>query len=155
MKDEEVVRYEDFNELNSVGIFAGPLLTLYREVTVDELKEMMASGTRFVLVDALDSDSFAQEHIKGALNLPVDFIERDASGVLREDDLIVVYSRAGNCMISAVAADKLFNLGYENVARFTDGLEGWAMARLPFEVGLHKGPQSTVEARRAVAKKAA
>lgn len=155
MEGDGIVRYEDFNELNSVGIFAGPLLTMYREVTVDELKEMMASGTRFVLVDALDRDSFEQEHIKGALSLPVDLAERYAGGVLHEDDLIVVYSRSSNCMISAVAADKLFNLGYENVARFTEGLEGWALARLPLEGSLHKGVETAGEAGQAAYKKAA
>lgn len=130
---DHLVRPDDFNKINDVVIFYGPILSAYRTVGRDDLKELSDSGTRFVLLDALHGDSYAKEHICGAVNMPVASIERDVQKYLNYDDLIIVYSRNKDCAMSAVAADKLYTLGYENIFRYTGGIEEWKAAGLCLE----------------------
>ncbi|OGQ59611.1 MAG: hypothetical protein A3J24_06640 [Deltaproteobacteria bacterium RIFCSPLOWO2_02_FULL_53_8] len=104
-------------------------------ISRDQLKTLLNRSEELVLVNSLSTEEFEHEHIPGSINIPADEIERLASSLLKEDDLIVVYSSSPRCMISAVAADKLTTIGYENVLRFSGGITEWEAAGFPVEQG--------------------
>lgn len=130
---DRLVNADDFNRLNSVAIFAGPLLNMYRSITKEELKTLLDFGADIVVLDVLDKESYEKEHILGSINIPVSSIERDAPAVFKPDDLIIVYGRDARCTMSAVAADKLTTIGLKNVLRYNGGIEEWREEGLPVE----------------------
>jgi len=130
---DRLVSADDFNTVNSVAIFAGPLLDMYPTVTTKELKTLLEREEGIVVLDAREEKDFERAHIRGAVNIPVALIERDARTVLKKSDHIIVYSRNTECALSAVAADKLVTIGFEYVMRYTGGIEEWTMAGEPVE----------------------
>lgn len=122
------VAADDFNRYNPVAIFAGPLLTMYMTVTKEELKTLLDRGEDIVLVDIRESAEFGKEHICGAMNLPLRSIEEKASALLKKDDLLIVCGEGEATLESAVGADKLTTLLYENVLRYAGGVRQWADA---------------------------
>lgn len=130
---DRLVNADDFNRLNSVAIFAGPLLEMYTAVTKEELKTLLDRAEDIVVLDTRDGESYEKAHIRGSVNIPVAFIERDARTALKGDDLVVVYGRDSRCTASAVAADKLTTIGFKNVMRYTGGIEEWTKAGWPVE----------------------
>lgn len=130
---DRLVSADDFNAVNSVAIFAGPLLDMYPTVTTKELKTLLGREEGIVVLDAREEKDFERAHIRGAVNIPVALIERDARTVFKKSDHIIVYSRNTECALSAVAADKLATIGFEYVMRYTGGIEEWTMAGEPVE----------------------
>ncbi len=116
---------------------------MVRKITRDELMNIVSSGIRFALVDVLPEDHFKNEHIKGALSLPVGKIEKKAEGMLKKDDLIVTYCANFDCQASTLAAEKLMSLGYKNVLDYKGGLQDYKEANLPLEGSMHEGSSMT------------
>ncbi|MBI5885690.1 MAG: rhodanese-like domain-containing protein [Deltaproteobacteria bacterium] len=133
----------DFNATRKAGtetgeappdaIFTGPLAYMHNLVSTAQLKILLERKADLVLVNVLDRPEFAQEHIPGSINIPVAEIERIAPQLIKSSDLIVVYCRTSRCRASAVAADKLSTIGYDNVMRYSAGIRGWKAADLPVE----------------------
>lgn len=134
------VSADDFNTVNSVAIFAGPLFEMYPTVTTKELKTLLERDAGIVVLDAREEKDFEKAHIRGAVNIPVALIERDARSVLKKSDHVVVYSRNAECALSAVAADKLATIGFEYVMRYAGGIEEWTMAGEALEPALSTAP---------------
>jgi len=110
---------------------------MIKKITRDELVNMMNSGKKFKLVDVLSSESYAREHIKGAISLPVAEIEKKAAKFLKKDDLIVTYCASFECQASSQGAEKLAALGYKNVLDYKGGLKEYKEGNLPLEGSLH------------------
>ena len=106
---------------------------MMREITRDELVELMNSDKAFKLVDVLDKEHYEQEHIKGAMSIPLDDVEKKAESLLKKNDLIVVYCGSFQCPASTHAAEKLISLGYKNVFDYEGGLKDYKEANLPLE----------------------
>lgn len=120
-------------ENNPEGIFLGPLATMHTVISREQLNTLLHRGEDIVLLNCLSSKEFEQAHLPDSINIPIDDIERVGPTLLKADDLIVVYSRSSGCMMSAVAADKLQTIGYENVLRYSGGITDWEAAGLPLE----------------------
>jgi rhodanese-related sulfurtransferase len=61
-------------------------------ITREELQQLMASGTPFKLVEALQGGSFAQGHLPGAINIPPGEVRALAPSLLPDKEQeIVVY----------------------------------------------------------------
>lgn len=71
-----------------------------------------------VMVDVRSEEEYNEEHIDGALLLPVDEISDDkVKNIIKsKDDVIIVYCKSG--VRSSEAVDKLKGLGYNNVYNF-------------------------------------
>lgn len=74
-------------------------------------QRMVVEGAH--LVDVRSVQEFAQGHIDGALNVPVDQVERRLAEVGSPSDVIVLYCRSG--ARSAAAAGLLRRRGYGQV----------------------------------------
>lgn len=84
-----------------------------------------------MVIDVLPRDLYAQHHVPGAHNIPVDaadFDERIRRAVPDPDTNIVVYCHGRDCDESRRAAYRIEGLGYRKVHEFEDGIECWKEA---------------------------
>lgn len=108
------------------------------KITREELIKMMEGKERFKLVDVLTKESYEKEHIKGAISLPVDEIEKRADDMLKKDEKIVVYCASFECQASTNAAEKLQAMGFKNVLDYKGGLKDYKEIKRPLEGNLHE-----------------
>ncbi|MBP7216959.1 MAG: rhodanese-like domain-containing protein [Candidatus Omnitrophica bacterium] len=113
---------------------------MIRQITRDELLKMRARGEKFTLVDVLGKESFAREHIPGAISIPVSDIENLAGGLLDKNDMIIVYCASFECTASTTAAEKLEALGFKHVIDYKGGLKDYKEGGLALEGSLHECP---------------
>lgn len=102
-------------------------------ITRDELQAKRERDDDFVLVNVLSAEQFAEEHIPGSVNIPLDQLEDEAPERLATDDDIVVYCASPSCQASPKAAQRLEAMGFENVADYEGGLSDWKDGGLPTE----------------------
>lgn len=99
-----------------------------------ELEDLILTGRSFKLVDVLSREHYQEEHIKGAVSLPLEEIEDKAGDVLKDkNEMVVVYCASFDCPASTKAAEKLMVLGYTNVFDYKGGLKDYKEANLPLE----------------------
>jgi rhodanese-related sulfurtransferase len=95
------------------------------KVRKKELAELL--NTDAVLIDARFACDFEEEHLEGAINIPVDANDRQYREVLANIDKsarIVVYCQSGGCGFAERVAVKLMSDGFSNVSMFKgDGHE--------------------------------
>ena len=95
----------------------------YRQITMSEAVEMMASESDYIILDVRRPDEFAAGHIPNAVNIPNESIGADEIDELPDKDrLILVYCRSGNR--SKQASEKLVRLGYTNIVE-CGGILDW------------------------------
>lgn len=106
-------------------------------ITTQQLKEKIDKKEDFALVEVLGPETFADFHIPGAINVPVDdtFEENIQKRVSDKTKPVVVYCRDIECHASAKAVRRMGLLGYTNVLEFHNGKNGWKAMGLPVETG--------------------
>ena len=112
---------------------------MVRDITREELKEMMDGGESFVLINVLEPEDFENEHICGSINLPAATIARDAVDFLNRNDTLVLYCSNTACTASSLAAEKLDSIGYNDIWRYEGGIEDWKAAGYCVEGMAYKG----------------
>lgn len=86
---------------------------VYAKITADEAKTMMDAGN-VTIVDVRTAQEYADGHIPGAINIPLESIGSDKPAELTDTDAdLIVYCRTG--VRSKQASDKLVELGYQHV----------------------------------------
>ncbi len=102
-------------------------------IPFDVAREKFSSHTAF-FIDARPAEEYLKDHIQGAQNLyPGDFDEQ-AGKVLIDlpgDALIITYCDGEKCTLSAELAQKLKQIGFENVRVLFNGWSVWKNHRLP------------------------
>src|SRR5713101_3193776 len=110
--------------------------TMLKQIDREELRRKLAGNARPVLVEALPEKYWRDWHLPGARHLPHDEVDRLAPGVLPDKAAeIVVYCASRSCRNSHVAAHRLEQLGYENVAIYPGGKQDWMDAGFPVDRG--------------------
>ncbi len=96
---------------------------LYKQISQEEAKEMMARDDGHVVVDVRRQDEYDAGHIPGAVLIPNESIGSDAPEALPDhDQVILIYCRSGNR--SKQASEKLAAMGYKNIYEF-GGINDW------------------------------
>ena len=96
---------------------------MYRQITVEEAKQMMDSGAEIIILDVREQEEFDAGHIPNAVLLPYTQINERAESVLPDKEAqILVYCRSGRR--SKIAAEALASLGYTQVYEF-GGIIDW------------------------------
>ncbi len=114
------------NETHS-GVVMNSDELLYEQINAEKAKEIMDSGTEYIIIDSRTEEEFAQGHIEGAILIPeYEIADRAESELPKKDALILVYCRSGRR--SKIASEELVKLGYTNVKEF-GGIIDW-----PYEV---------------------
>jgi len=62
-----------------------------RNISREELKEKMDRGDEFFLVDTLEEPYYRHSHLPGAINIPLEEIERAQEAISDKGTEIVVY----------------------------------------------------------------
>ncbi|WP_158536999.1 rhodanese-like domain-containing protein [Dyella sp. AtDHG13] len=111
--------------LASAGVAAGDA-----PMDAAQLLERQQAGQAPVLLDVRHADEYADGHIAGALNIPVEQLASRAGalGVPRDSE-IVVYCVSGKR--AAKAQQTLDALGYSHVRVLDGSLNGWRQRHLP------------------------
>ena len=59
------------------------------QITRADVEKMTAEGA--VLIDTLPESEYAEEHIAGAVNIPLKKLDRKTTAHLAKDDALIVY----------------------------------------------------------------
>jgi rhodanese-related sulfurtransferase len=99
----------------------------------EELRDLIDSGD-VVVVDALPSSYYDQQHLPGALNLVEADVDSLAPRLLPDRDApIVTYCSNAACSNSDAVARRLVAAGYTNVRVYRDGIQDWVESGHPTE----------------------
>jgi len=122
----------------SLVLLSLPLMAWAQDVSRDALAARMASHDAPLVVDVRTPAEYAQGHLTGALNLPVDEVaaRHGALGVPRDAD-VVVYCKSGKR--AARARDTLQSLGYTHVSLLQGSADAWRADGRPM-VAEHPSP---------------
>ena len=90
----------------------------------------MDQGESIVLIDVREESEFAAGHIPGAIHVSKGVIERDIETVVPDPNTeILLYCGGG--FRSALSADNLQRMGYQNVVSVDGGWRGWTESQYP------------------------
>lgn len=103
-----------------------------KTIDAEELKQIMNQEDDWVVLDVLPSDKYREEHIPGAINVPLkedgSFVERVNETVDDPSQKIIVYCADPDCELSPEAARRLEREGFPEVLDFEGGIEEWKQA---------------------------
>jgi rhodanese-related sulfurtransferase len=92
-----------------------------------ELAQRLEEDKDMLLIDVLDEGSFQEEHIPGAVNIPLDELGEKAK-TFKKNQRIVVYGSTHDDESSNRAAEILETLGFRKVSDFDGGVHAWKQA---------------------------
>lgn len=94
------------------------------EFTVDEVKNRVARGEQWTLLDVREREEYRDGHLEGALSLPRGFLElRVEDTVPDKSTPLIAYCVGG--VRSLMAARTLKDMGYEKVVSLASGYTAW------------------------------
>jgi rhodanese-related sulfurtransferase len=99
-------------------------------VPANELLDRARDGL-VTVIDVRPPEEYAQGHIAGALNIPLEKLKQQLKTLPRDRE-IVAYCRGPWCVLSYEAVARLRKAGIQ-ARRLQDGLPEWRRAGLPVE----------------------
>lgn len=97
------------------------------EVTIDEVKNRLERGEKWVLLDVREREEYREGHLDSALSLPRGFLEIRVEETVPDKSAPVIAYCAGGVR-SLIAARTLKEMGYENVVSMSGGYTAWKNA---------------------------
>ena len=94
------------------------------ETDASDLKGALEKGEKIVVLDARPPQTYAQEHIPGAINIPHRTMTEATTAHLDKSLLYVVYCDGIGCNASTKGALNLSRLGFR-VKELIGGIEWW------------------------------
>ena len=85
--------------------------TRVRQMSVDEYRELAASGEPYLFIDVREDNEWHEAHPAGATHLSKGIIERDIEDVVKDKGMKLVLMCGGGFRAS-LAADNLHRMGY-------------------------------------------
>ena len=96
-----------------------------------QLQKLVEDGAQ--LAEVLPEDEYSEEHLPGALHLPLKSLSTETAGQLDKTKPVIVYCWDALCDMSPRAAWHLEQLGFSAVYDYTTGKADWIAAGLPTE----------------------
>ena len=93
-------------------------------ISVQELKEKMDRGEKFVLLDVREDWEYNLAKLPGSLLIPLGTLPQSLNQLDSKDE-IIAYCHKG--MRSADAINFLYQQGYKNVKNLVGGIEAWSV----------------------------
>ena len=93
------------------------------EVSPEDAQTMLGDNNT-VFLDVREPNEWNLGHVPGAVHIPRGQMEGKVEASVDRDRRVVIYCAGGSR--SALAADTLQNMGYQNVMSMRDGFKGWA-----------------------------
>ena len=94
---------------------------MYRKITHEQAHELI-QNTDVVVLDVRTEEEYITGHIKDAILIPLDELDKNISSLEDRDKTILVYCKSGRR--SRLACEILISLGFKNVIDI-GGLVGW------------------------------
>jgi rhodanese-related sulfurtransferase len=108
--------------------------TNIQTISTNDLKQRLGQSNGLEFWNVLTDEYFKGEMIPGSRHVALDRIGREIhDSKLSKDSEIVVYCAGPKCPQSAMAAQKLSDLGFTNVRAYEGGLEEWKNAGYSIE----------------------
>lgn len=104
-----------------------------QNISPEDLNEHLAHAPNAILIDVLSHGAFRKQHIPGAINVPLDQVEEIIPTITAKNQQLIVYCYDKDCSASPKAAQKLEEMGYEDVLDLEVGIEGWKQAGYPVQ----------------------
>ena len=99
----------------------------YTKIDTVGLDKLIKSGEEFVLLDARSGKYDDGRRIANAQQLAANASEAEIAKALpNKDAKIVAYCTSTKCPASAMLLERLSELGYDNLVKYPDGIDGWA-----------------------------
>jgi len=114
----------------------------------ERLRELVDEGA--LLVEVLPANEYKEDHLPGAISLPLRRLEKEARDVLDMARPVIVYCWDTACDLSPRAAWRLEALGFQHVYDYESGKVDWMAAGLPTEGTNAEKPRAGEVARRDV-----
>lgn len=92
-------------------------------MTLDDLLQKIEGNEKVTVIDVREPAEYAFGHIPGAINIPLDELEKRFEEMDKNDDIHVV-CRTGSR--SDLAAQKMAAEGFENVKNVVPGMKEWS-----------------------------
>jgi rhodanese-related sulfurtransferase len=105
---------------------------LQYELDAWDLKEAMSKGEKVIAVDARSAETFKNEHIPGAINIPHRTMTAESTAHLDKSILYVTYCDGIGCNASTKGALNLVKLGFQ-VKELMGGIDWWKRDGYPTE----------------------
>lgn len=104
-------------------------------ISREETRTLMYEIPGMKVIEALDPEAFADFHLPGATNVPLDddfdaHIQEEAPN---KGDPVLVYCMDASCQASTKAGERMEELGYSMVFDYEAGKMDWKSAGLPIE----------------------
>jgi len=106
--------------------------TRVKEIDLEGYRRLLAAGTPHILIDTREESEWAAGHAKGAVHLGKGTIERDIENRIPDKSATLVLYCGGGFR-SALAADNLLKMGYQNPISLDGGWRAWTAAGMPVE----------------------
>jgi len=103
-----------------------------KEIDLDGYRRMVAAGTPHILIDTREESEWNAGRAKGAIHLGKGVIERDIEAKIPDKSATLVLYCGGGFR-SALAADNLKKMGYQNPISLDGGWRAWTAAGMPIE----------------------
>jgi rhodanese-related sulfurtransferase len=100
--------------------------TRVAEVTASESMGIVQAHPDTVIVDCREPNEAALGTVAGAVVIPRGILEQNIERVAARDRKVIIYCASGNR--SALAADSLREMGYQDVATMAGGFRAWIAA---------------------------
>lgn len=109
---------------------------IYPVIGTEELKSLLDTKDKFVLIDARTELEYAESHIVNAINIPDKKLDKNIA-LLPQDknSLLIIYCNGVKCGKSKRLAQKLEPLGFTNIRIYLDGIPVWEEKNLPLITG--------------------
>lgn len=103
---------------------------LIKECNCDEVKQWQDAGKPLVLIDVREESEWKKDHIAGAEYMGRGIIERDLEAKYPDLDTILVLYCGGGYR-SALSAELIGRMGYNNVISMDGGIREWKLKGYP------------------------
>ena len=103
-----------------------------KEINLDGYRKMLAEAVPHVLIDTREDSEWAAGHAQGAIHLGKGIIERDIENRIPDKSTTLVLYCGGGYR-SALAADNLKKMGYQNPISLDGGWSAWSSSGMPVE----------------------
>ncbi len=119
----------EFDLPSYLTAYVAALPDSFNALRVTDLEAELAAGGELTLVDVRSIDEYAEGHIEGAINIPIETVADSLALLPALDANIVVYCGSGHR--SALVMESLTLLGYTNVRSLLGGTKAWMTSELP------------------------
>ena len=100
----------------------------YGDITIEQAKQLIEEKSSLVTLDVRTVSEYDDDHIEGAINIPVQEIEERLNELSKRDE-ILVYCRTGNR--SSTAIDIMKANGFTKIYHMNRGITAWKEAGYP------------------------